>query len=683
MAFIFLKRYWKPLLGMNIFLLVATIASYVLMPRVWVASAQLIMPNATASQDIDLGELGILKDSGITFTTALNPLKIQTSILMSNHVLQRVFETDPEREEFEKLSAYQKLFRAKPEDLSTNITIEVRGSSPEIATTRAASLIRVYQQRMDELRRNSGMNRDNFIQDHFIKASNELSITHANLAQFQKSTGVVNVDEQIKSLVVTIDSLKSTQVQALSEFKASTGREQLLRQQVGMISRKALDSLRLSENKEYQSTRAKLSEVDTELANARGFFTDNSPQIQSLLLQRQELKDALQRNFRSVISNPQGVNKDFGGNNFKDAQAELILKLTEAEAESYGLENQSRQLQGQIDKLDERLRAYSTQQAKLLELKRKYDIAEGVYKGIVAQAQQAKVNAFDYYPNMQVLDEPTVPQKPDSPKGSLIALGGLLAALSGSIALVLFLESRNPLLKPKDLEEIELPILGQIPQLERLAPKDFMTEGIEVEFQRLASAISLMSLDNHRLMVSSASSGEGKTSVTLSLALALADLGFRVLLVDGDFRLASLSDRLGWRPSASTVEVCSTPVHLDYPRLDLLPTFPRSDSKAIVEWIAQGHFDRDLTVLQESNNYDYVIVDSAPSSLTSETALMATAIKNVLLVVRWGVSDRHKVHESLAHFQRHHAHIIGLALNGVEETPEVYSYRNEKLQLSQ
>jgi polysaccharide biosynthesis transport protein len=678
---VLLKRYWKPLLGLNGFLVAVAIANYFFSPRVWVANSQLIMPNGGSTLDTNLGTLGTLSGSGVDFSSDLNPLKIQTSILTSQNVLQRVLASDPEKAKFPNLATYQKLFKVKPEDQSTNIVVEVRGSSPEVAKARATIFLKIYQQRLNELRRNADSNRDAFVQSQLKSAEADLLKAQTKLAQYQKATGLVNPDEQTKSLVGTINTLTSTQAQVNAEARAAATRVQILGRQLSMSPQTAIDSLRLSENKEYQAIRAKLSEIDTSLADLKGVYLDSSPQIQDLLTRRQELAKALNQQL-AVVVGTRKVDKNFGGNNVKDTQNELIMQLAEAQAEGNGLLQQGNQLESKINQLTQRLSSYSTQQGKLLELQRNYDIAEGTYKGIVAQMQKAKVSAFDFYPNVQVLDQPDVDPKADSPKGSLIALGGLLASLCGSLALILFLESRNPLLKPKDLEEIELPVLGQIPLLEDLVPERNMTEQIEVEFQRLASAISLMPLANHRLMVSSSSLSEGKTSITLGLALALTDLGFRVLLVDGDYRRASLSERLGYRQAPAGSDRWTTPVTV-HPRLELLPTVPRSDSRAIVEWIAQGHFDRTLTNLQNAHKYDYVIVDSAPAGLTSETALMGTAIANVLLVVRMGITDRQKVHETLAQFNRHQAQIIGLTLNGVEASSNAYTYyRKENSQVS-
>jgi len=72
-----------------------------------------------------------------------------------------------------------------------------------------------------------------------------------------------------------------------------------------------------------------------------------------------------------------------------------------------------------------------------------------VYKGIIAQIQQGNTNPFNVHPNVQILDEPTIDPKPLVPSRRLIAYGGILAAIFGSMALILFLETRNPLLSPK------------------------------------------------------------------------------------------------------------------------------------------------------------------------------------------------------------------------------------------
>jgi polysaccharide biosynthesis transport protein len=99
------------------------------------------------------------------------------------------------------------------------------------------------------------------------------------------------------------------------------------------------------------------------------------------------------------------------------------------------------------------------------------------------------------------------------------------------------------------------------------------------------------------------------------------------------------------------------------------------------EFIARGSFENHLSLIQERGNYDYIIVDSSPLGSTSEAALMASMLVNVLMVVRLGLSDKHMVQESLELLSQHHARIMGLAMNGVELRSEGYGYKQESLEV--
>jgi polysaccharide biosynthesis transport protein len=104
-------------------------------------------------------------------------------------------------------------------------------------------------------------------------------------------------------------------------------------------------------------------------------------------------------------------------------------------------------------------------------------------------------------------------------------LGALLAVGFGSAAIILLQDRLNPLLSPKDIHQTQIPVLASIPQIKDMAHTSDQKLSAEIELQRLASTVSLTPLDNGRLMVASTTSGEGKTTITLSLAYALINLG--------------------------------------------------------------------------------------------------------------------------------------------------------------
>ena len=668
-----LIRYWKPLLCLNIAVGMATVFSVQYSPRNWTANAQLILPESATNLDANLGTLGQLKDQGTSFTNELNPLKVQASILSSNDVMAPIWSSDPEKSLYPDIESYKKLFKMQPMDQSTVIQLNASASDRELAKGRLDQLIESYKNRLNKLREGTAEARLKFTQNQLEQAESKLVQERNGLLSLRQSSGLVDSEEQTKGLVQSINSLQSTQAQLKAQTKASEERARVLADQLKMTPQQALSSVRISQNKEYQSIRQKLSEVSTTIASERGRFTEKSAMIQALLGQQKELSDALKGQLARLVPDSEGLDTSIGGNPYKDTIADVTAQLIQADGDYRATFQQSNQLQQQIDLLKKQLIQSTTDRSKLLDLQRKYDIAEGGYKGIVAQLEQAKLSAFNSYPNVQVLDQSNVSIKPTTPKRSLIYFGGALAAIFGSTALVTFLESRNPLIKLKNIQELPYPILLRLPRSLRDHAQNrsqgtthLNAEAAEFEFQRLASALSLMPLTNRRVLVTSAMAGEGKTTVALGLAMALVDLGFRILIVDGDYRRAQISQQFGYDQNRTpglpmTIQVSTN--------LELLPTSPNPHGK-VVELIARGRFERDLNALQAAGGYDFVIVDSAPMTSTSETALMAKAVSNVLMVVCLGVSDRHLVQEAMDQLIRHDAKIIGLALNGVEPRAE-------------
>lgn len=677
--FTIIRRHWIPLLGLNVVLLAATIYAATIYadkssPPVWKASAQLNLPQP-GDLNADLGTLGSLKSNGLSFSKEVNPLQIQSTILTSDVVLNRVRAADPEGSLYSRLNNYKELFTVTPQELSTIILLEAQGSSPELARERMSTLIEVYQARLNELRQKDADARQQFAQKELDEARKELTQAQNALAKFQQSTGLIDKDEQTKELIAAISGLRTTQAELVAETRDNETQAKEAAASLGTTPRQAMNSLRLSENKEYQAVRDKVTEVETALAEARGNYTDESPQVQALLLQRQELIRDRDQRVATAIPNvkPEAVDTTLGGTGSRDSRVEMIAELTRAQTTAKGLQQQASQIQSHVGKLNAELSAISTNQSQLAELQRRHEIAEGVYKGVFARIQQTKTNPFSAYPNVQTLDEPAIDPKPLEPKRWLIVLGGTLASFFGSVALILFLEARKPILSPKDLQLVDFPVLVTVPRLKRPDMERRLEATVEIEFQRLASAISSLMLENQRLMVTSATFGEGKTTVTLGLALALVNFGFRVLVVDGDLQQAEMSRRFGHRLTAN---IKQTPVSV-HPGLDLLPA-PSLPKDKIAEFFAQGSFEQCLSVVQDSGGYDYILVDSAPVSLAIEPTLMSTVVRDVVFVVRPGTSDRYSVMDSFEQLTQQNARILGLVVNGVESRTEGYRYGRQR-----
>ena len=89
---------------------------------------------------------------------------------------------------------------------------------------------------------------------------------------------------------------------------------------------------------------------------------------------------------------------------------------------------------------------------------------------------------------------------------------------------------------------------------------------------------------------------------------------------------------------------------------------------------AGENFEQYLNQLQTEGDYDYVLVDTSPISLTSESMLMVPTVQNALFVTKPGQSDRHSVMDSLEQLRLHKANILGLILNGTDASSNGYRY---------
>ncbi len=690
-------RHIKPVIWFNVLVLVAAFFGIQNVKKTWTTRAQLILPSATTDLNANLGTLGNFKGGeGLIFTQQVDTRSTIVKILLSDKTLDSILQNDPEKLKFRDIDQFRKLFTIEPDPRSTTISLAVEAATSKLSQQRLEGLISSFQSQMAQLRQGDINERSRFLTEALIDAEKNLRQSEARLLEFQKKNQLAEGNSQTAELARVLNNLKSFYAEAKGREALSKGRVDALSRQLNETPKTAMQVIRLQANQVYQTNRRRLGEIETKLAEARSKFTEDHP----LVIALSEERDNLLKLYPQQLGISLDQVNQLGLDSVQDIGS-IIGKLSEqlvtAEGDVQAARQQAQELEKQLERLNSEFRRIPIAQIRLKDLQRQYNIAEGVYNGLIAQLKATKTDTFSSYPNVQVLDLPKTDGKPAGPGRRIVFLGALLTAFFGSAAIILFLENQNPLLPMEDLRGLEIPILGWIPkfpaQLSRRGatkqPLQVLVLSVQqwlvnlraanrsqvpdnnrrlfdvanVEFRRAASAVSRLPLTKGRLMIASPMIGEGKTTVAFGLASALADLGFRVLLVDADLDNRGLSQQLGYGKSGK-VNWATFPAQIST-QLDFFPL--DIEAPLLGRFVAQAEFQHILDPLQEKHGYDYVLIDVAPILLNSEMPLLLAMIPQVLLVLRPGYSHRKPFVRSLDQLSQSGALIEGFILNAVDE----------------
>ncbi|MFZ1428206.1 MAG: CpsD/CapB family tyrosine-protein kinase, partial [Geminicoccaceae bacterium] len=171
------------------------------------------------------------------------------------------------------------------------------------------------------------------------------------------------------------------------------------------------------------------------------------------------------------------------------------------------------------------------------------------------------------------------------------------------------------------------------------------------------------------VLVTSALPGEGKSTLTLSLARIAAAEGLRVMVVDADLRKPALHELVGLKQGAGLVEV----LRREVPLADAIAVDPRLPIKLLpgsrrllqpTRLLAQDGFGALLAALRPA--FDLILVDSAPLVAVVDAKLLAKLADSVLLVVRYSTTRRDFCELSLRGLRESGAVVAGAVLSQVD-----------------
>jgi capsular exopolysaccharide synthesis family protein len=367
-----------------------------------------------------------------------------------------------------------------------------------------------------------------------------------------------------------------------------------------------------------------------------------------------------------------------------DARAQQVILLGRVEA----LEKMEAKLSEEVKEREAKSHLLNQNSLELETSREDLSQVEEMAKKVATQVETLKVES-EAPSRVRLLEEATV-NNAEGRKRRLMATAG---AAGGACFLVVFglgwweMRSRRIASVDEVKKGLKVRVVGALPYLpERdgglARGKDaswrehVWVESVDAMRTVLLNATRAESL--RTLMVTSADSGEGKTSLSAHLAASLGRVGYRTLLIDGDLRNPQLHKLLDQPLAAGLSELLRGEVAADQavrqtalPGLWLLPA-GLWDGLAL-QMLAQ---DRGAELLRSfKGEFDFVILDSAPILPVADSLIMAPYMDGVLLSLLRDVSRGAAVQAAQERLEMLNVRLIGAVVNGVADVQRGGNYR--------
>ncbi len=547
------------------------------------------------------------------------------------------------------------------------LLISYRSPDPRLAADVANAVANSYLASTYNIRIMSSATLSSFMEKQLDELKAKMEKSGLALAQFEKDLNVINPEEKTNVLSARL-------LQLNSEY--TTAKVDRVRKEAAMdaVQSGSLEAAQASSQGGGLATLSEnLNQAHQRLALSETIYGTAHPEYRkaaSVLAEVEKEIDSARSNIakRSAVEYRESLNRE-----------QMLQKaVAETKAESDLINSRSFEYQ---------------------QLKREADADKALYDELIRKIRESDINAGFKNNNIRVADVARPPLGSVYPnvKLNLILMFFFSTLFAVSVAL---LQDRldTTLRDPKEASRfLGTDVIGTMP-MDRLAaelsksavvlPSETSADKIATsgsrkgyysttsDFEEAARTLrnTILLADFERrlrsIMVTSATPGEGKSTIAAHLAMANSDSGKKTLLVDGDLRRPSLHAKFGMSPREGLSNVLTgelswhdvvLPVE-GRPNLSLLPAGPGSHR------VADLMGSRIAILLDEfAKEYELVILDSPPLLGFSECLQMATDADGVLIISRAGETKRHAVAEVISVLSRIHANIVGVVLNQVSQ----------------
>lgn len=481
------------------------------------------------------------------------------------------------------------------------------------------TLIRVYNNDAIEDKNSESKKTAEFIEERIRIIGNELGEVESRKERFKESNRITDLETEAKLGLQSSAEARGKLLEVDSQLEITNAL-------LGYVNK--------------QGTSAVLpGNVGLDNASA----TSNISAYNQLVLEKNRLLE------NATPQNPLVIDLTKQINSMRNSVVESLAKNRSALQVAKGnYETENKTIVGQISKIP-------SQEKTFREIERQQQIKENLYLLLLQKREETAVSLAVTAPKARVVDEAYVNPIPVAPKGSIVLLMGLMAGMLIPFIVIYLIRLFDDKVKDKkDLDKLSngKTLLGEIPSLDRGQNELVMANDLTPMAEAFRIVITNMNFmlpkkeKGKVVYVTSTVKGEGKTFVSVNLALTLASPKHKVIIIGADIRNPQLQR---YNPSRKGLDGLTEYLHNDDEKIeDIIHVssfnkycdviYSGSIPPNPADLLSNGRFE--ILIDQLKLIYEYIIVDTAPLMLVTDTFLNADLADATLYVTRSGFTEK-------------------------------------------
>ena len=533
------------------------------------------------------------------------------------------------------------------------VTVSLKNSSLQRGQDFINQLLEMYNRNTNNDKNEIAQKTAEFIDERIGIISKELGSTEADLETFKRDAGITDLSSDAQIALTGNAEYEKKQVEN--------------RTQISLVE----DLKKYLGHNEYEILPSNVGLKDITLAAQIDRYNE-------MLIERKRLLRT------STENNPAIINLD---TSIRATKANVQATL---EGTLQGLFITKADLDREAKRYMRRISDAPGQERQYVSIARQQEIKAGLYLMLLQKREENAIMLAATANNAKIIDDAIADVIPVSPKRSIIYLAALCLGIAIPVVVIYMIDLTKFKIEGRaDVEKLtSVPIAGDIPLTDEKNTKEGSIAVFENQnnlmsetFRNIRTNIQFMLQNNKKvILVTSTVSGEGKSFTSANLAISLSLLGKKVVIVGLDIRKPGLNKVF----NLSSKEKGITQ-YLANPEMDLMSLVQLSDVNRNLyilpggtvppnptELLARDGLDKAIEILKK--NFDYVILDTAPIGMVTDTLLIGRVAELSAYVCR--ADYTHKAEYTLINELFHEQKLPNLCtiINGVDLKKRKYGY---------